>query len=107
MIPTPTTDHVVYRDLARAIRGIVFIGVPHDGMDIEGLKEMAGDSLSRFMIESLSDKNSTILKTLRRNFDNLLDVLEDTEVFCCYETETSCTPSQVKLSTATSRFHHS
>ncbi|KAK2591973.1 hypothetical protein QQS21_010345 [Conoideocrella luteorostrata] len=79
-----------YQRLARATRGIIFFGVPHDGMDIDALRRVAGDKMSRSLIESLSDKNSSVLSNLRRDFNKLLDV-SGAETFCFYETRESHT----------------
>lgn len=84
-----------YIKLAKAICGIVFFGVPHDGMDINGLKKMVGNGLNRSLVESLSNKNSPGLTALRRDFNKLLDKLDNVEVFCFYETEMSSTPKKV------------
>lgn len=74
-----------YSSFARAVRGIVFFGVPHNGMDIDGLQEMAGNQLNRQLIDSLSNMNSAILKALRDTFDALLDSHTHAKVFCFYE----------------------
>ncbi|RDA85187.1 hypothetical protein CP532_2388 [Ophiocordyceps camponoti-leonardi (nom. inval.)] len=88
------TASASYERLAQAIHGIVFFGVPHDGMDINGLRKMVGNQANRFLIESLSDKNSSVLTNLRRDFNKLLDTLPDVEIFSFFETEMSNTVKQ-------------
>ncbi|RCI15173.1 hypothetical protein L249_6880 [Ophiocordyceps polyrhachis-furcata BCC 54312] len=83
-----------YERLAQAIHGIVFFGVPHDGMDINGLRKMVGNQANRFLVESLSDKNSSVLTSLRRDFNKLLDTLPDVQIFSFFETEMSNTLKQ-------------
>lgn len=95
MITPAANQHGVHENLLRAVRGIIFFGVPHDGMDIHGLKEMAGNKLNRSLIESLSNENSAILKRLRGDFNALLEKFAYMDIFCFYETEMSSTPSQV------------
>lgn len=83
-----------HRRLLNAISGIVFFGVPHDGMDIDGLKQMLGDRPNRLLVESVSHNNSSVLTRLRRDFAKLLDEFNKIDIFCFYETELSHTPSQ-------------
>ncbi|KAH8694740.1 hypothetical protein BGZ61DRAFT_532780 [Ilyonectria robusta] len=47
--------------LVRAVYGIVFFGVPHDGMDISSLIPMVGNGPNRPLIESIDRFNSMIL----------------------------------------------
>lgn len=85
----------MYERLARAIHGIIFFGVPHDGMDINGLMQMAGDRMNRTLVQSLGNQSSSVLSDLRRDFNDLLQKLGHIEIFCFYETEESNTPSKV------------
>ncbi|RDA94471.1 hypothetical protein CP533_2296 [Ophiocordyceps camponoti-saundersi (nom. inval.)] len=93
---TSITASPSYERLAQAIHGIVFFAVPHDGMDINGLRDMVGNRANRFLVESLSDKNSSVLATLRREFNKLLDTLPDVEIYSFFETEMSSTLKQDK-----------
>jgi hypothetical protein len=83
--------------LIQAVFGVVFFGVPHDGMKIESLIPMVGDGPNRFLIESLSHVNSQILTVQRRDFENALGEKGYSEVFCFYETLKSPTAKQVRM----------
>ncbi|KAM0321481.1 hypothetical protein ACHAQA_010095 [Verticillium albo-atrum] len=72
--------------LVRAVYGITFFGVPHDGMDIESLVPMVGDGPNRFLVESINRINSQILSLQRRDFLLALGKEGETEVVCFYET---------------------
>ncbi|KFA68648.1 hypothetical protein S40285_09439 [Stachybotrys chlorohalonatus IBT 40285] len=80
--------------LLQAVYGIVFFGVPHDGMDIMSLIPMVGDGPNRFLVESLSRINSQILSIQQREFESALGGQGDSEVVCFYETEESPTAQQ-------------
>ena len=75
--------------------GIVFFGVPHDGMDISSLIPMAGDGPNRFLLESIGRVNSQVLSAQQREFQTALGGEGDSEVFCFYETLMSPTAQQV------------
>ncbi|KAF6842214.1 kinesin light chain [Colletotrichum musicola] len=75
----------------RAIYGIVFFGVPHDGMDISSLIPMVGDGTNRELISSISQLNSQVLSMQQRDFRKALGPEGNTEIFCFYETEQSPT----------------
>ncbi|KAF6517107.1 hypothetical protein HZS61_002668 [Fusarium oxysporum f. sp. conglutinans] len=77
--------------LVKATYGIVFFGVPHDGMDISSLIPMVRDGPNRFLIESISHVNSQILSIQQREFHAALGDQGDSEIFCFYETEKSPT----------------
>ncbi|ORY57511.1 uncharacterized protein BCR38DRAFT_461232 [Pseudomassariella vexata] len=76
---------------ARAIYGIVFFGVPHDGMDISSLILMVGDGTNRELIGTISQLNSQVLSMQQRDFRKALGAEGNTEIFCFYETEQSPT----------------
>ncbi|KAL6404711.1 hypothetical protein AUP68_11539 [Ilyonectria robusta] len=82
--------------LNRAVYGIAFFGVPHDGMDISSLIPMVGDSPNRFLVESLSRINSQILSTQHREFHTALGRQGNSEVICFYETIQSPTAQKDK-----------
>lgn len=86
------------------MRGVVFFGVPHDGMNIESLVAMVGNGRNRALVESLSQINSQILTDLRRRFENALGPEGQTEVFCFYETEESPTNQKVDPSCVSAMF---
>ncbi|KAJ9129772.1 hypothetical protein NKR23_g12464, partial [Pleurostoma richardsiae] len=46
------------KNLIRAVYGIAFFGVRHDGMDISTLRSMVGDGPNRFLLESIGHINS-------------------------------------------------
>lgn len=72
--------------LIRAIYGIVFFGVPHDGMDISSLIPMVGDGPNRFLIESIGRISSQILRIQQREFHTALGEEGGSEIICFYET---------------------
>lgn len=78
--------------LYNAIYGIVFFGVPHEGMTIEFLKPMVGDGPNRSLVESLDWKNSMNTDELSRSFQFGLGGQGESEVFCFYETLGSPVP---------------
>ncbi|KAH7108962.1 P-loop containing nucleoside triphosphate hydrolase protein [Dactylonectria macrodidyma] len=71
--------------LVRAVYGIVFFGVPHDGMDISSLIPMVNNGPNRFLVESIGSINSQILSIQQREFHTALGGEGDSEVFCFYE----------------------
>ncbi|KAK7409433.1 hypothetical protein QQX98_008394 [Neonectria punicea] len=81
--------------LLGAVYGVVFFGVPHDGMDINSLIPMVGDQPNRFLVESIGHVNSQILSTQRREFHPVLGEKGESEVFCFYETLQSPTAQEV------------
>lgn len=98
---TEDRDEDNLKVLLSATRAIVFFGVPHSGMQIKALKEMATDGPNTALIQSLSGINSKVLLDLSRQFNRLFDKKEDphfhTRLFCFYETEESHTAVKVCL----------
>ncbi|TFB01142.1 Ankyrin repeat domain-containing protein 50 [Trichoderma ghanense] len=82
------------KKLRRAVCGIAFFGVPHDGMDIGSLIPMAGDGPNRFLLESLGSYSSQVLSTQQRDFTQALGGQGETEIISFYETRMS--PTAVK-----------
>ncbi|KFA66966.1 hypothetical protein S40285_09524, partial [Stachybotrys chlorohalonatus IBT 40285] len=80
----------------RTVYGIVFFGVPHDGMDITSLIPVAGDGPNRFLLESISNKNPQVLRTQQREFHEVLGHEGEAEVICFYETCLSSTAEKNK-----------
>ncbi|PTB73368.1 hypothetical protein M440DRAFT_1339450 [Trichoderma longibrachiatum ATCC 18648] len=72
--------------ILRAVCGVIFIGTPHDGMDISSLVPMVRDGANRSLIESISRLNSQVLSIQQRDFHRALGDEGDLEVFCFYET---------------------
>ncbi|KAH6980866.1 hypothetical protein BKA56DRAFT_485948 [Ilyonectria sp. MPI-CAGE-AT-0026] len=80
--------------LVKAVYGIVFFGVPHEGMDTSSLIPLVGDGPNRFLIESISRINSQLLSIQQREFHTALGSNGHSEVFCFYETLESPTAHQ-------------
>ncbi|KAK0627856.1 hypothetical protein B0T14DRAFT_423330, partial [Immersiella caudata] len=70
----------------RAVYGVAFFGVPHDGMDIESLIPMVGNGPNRSLLECVGDTSSPILNIQRRDFNKTLGSEGESEVICFYET---------------------
>ncbi|TGJ81637.1 hypothetical protein E0Z10_g7128 [Xylaria hypoxylon] len=87
------------QNLARAICGLVFFGVPHYGLDVSSLIHMAGDGPNRVLIESLGRAGSRTLDLLHQEFQKALENLNDVEIFCFFETMLS--PTAVRDKTGT------
>jgi hypothetical protein len=81
----------------RAIYGIAFFGVPHDGLDIRSLIPMVRDGPNRFLLESIGHNSSQVLSTLQREFPMALGGEGESEIVCFYETAQSSTPQEVCL----------
>ncbi|KAK0649643.1 hypothetical protein B0T16DRAFT_428330 [Cercophora newfieldiana] len=81
--------------LIQAIYGLIFFGVPNSGMDITSLVPMIGDGPSRPLIDAISSINSQILTMQQREFPSALGGVEDSEMFCFYETLESPTAQNV------------
>ncbi|KAM6478238.1 nacht and ankyrin domain-containing protein [Trichoderma sp. SZMC 28011] len=82
------------RKLRRAVYGIAFFGVPHDGMDIRSLIPMCGDGPNRFLLESIGSNSSQILSMQQRDFLEALGGQGESETFSFYETRLSPTALQ-------------
>ncbi|KAL6835807.1 ankyrin repeat-containing domain protein [Trichoderma sp. SZMC 28015] len=76
--------------LLRAVYGIAFFGVPHDGMDISSLIPMVENGPNRFLLESIGLFSSQILSTQHREFLEALGTRES-KIICFYETRMSPT----------------
>lgn len=76
------------------ITGIVLFGTPNDGLDIESLVPMVNNQPNRSLLESLSFKNSQVLRRQRHEFSKILERTK-LQLFCLYETEESPTAIQV------------
>jgi len=72
-------------DLIPFIFGILFFGVPNNGMDIDSFKPLVKDQPNRFFLESLNSMNSEILRVQKRKFVDILSQT-DLEIFYFYET---------------------
>lgn len=75
-----------------AIRGIVFFGVPNQGMDIHSLIPMVGNQPNRGLLQDLAH-NSSALRIQAQQFSTSLRDLR-CEVLSFYETQESPTAQQ-------------
>jgi len=89
-------------DLMAPLLGMLFFGVPNDGMDIGSLIPIVGDQPNRFLLESLNAMNSQILGLQRQAFSKLSSG-SDFEMFCFFETEQSPTAAEVSTIGVTRR----
>ncbi|KAJ0108861.1 hypothetical protein J7T55_011355 [Diaporthe amygdali] len=94
LITLAQSKEEAHKRIIRAVYGIVFFGVPHDGMDIGSLIPMVKDGPNRELIGSISRINSQILSIQQRDFHKALGPEGHTEVFCFYETTESPTALQ-------------
>ncbi|KAH6613521.1 hypothetical protein F5144DRAFT_406716 [Chaetomium tenue] len=88
-----TRDHD--QRLFGAVYGIVFFGVPHDGMDIKSLVPMVGDGPNRFFLESIGNISSQVLSSQQEEFPKAFGNGDNSEIVCFYETRKSPTAIQV------------
>ena len=86
---TQTEDKLLFR----LVSGLVFFGVPHQGMAIGSLIPMVGDGPNKPLIELLDSLNTHRLDELQHDFmaGNCCQ-----EVFVFYETKVSPTAEQVR-----------
>ncbi|KXJ87252.1 P-loop containing nucleoside triphosphate hydrolase protein, partial [Microdochium bolleyi] len=81
--------------VSKAIRAVVFFGVPHTGMDVTSLMPMVGEAgPNTELVVSIGQTNSQFLARQAREFPDALEALGRPEVFCFYETEKSPTAVQ-------------
>ncbi|KAK0643713.1 hypothetical protein B0T16DRAFT_188109 [Cercophora newfieldiana] len=80
--------------LFQAVAGILFFGVPHDGIDISSFILMVGDGPNRSLVESLSSENSHVLGTQRTSFYRAMTEGHGCEIVCFYETDRSPTATR-------------
>lgn len=93
--------------IVRAVYGIVFFGVPHDGMDTTSIIPMVGDGPNRFLVESIGRINGQILSIQRREFHDALGEEGNSEIVCFYETKESPTAKEVCLPSPMNSYVHS
>ncbi|KAK4080934.1 hypothetical protein Trihar35433_2039 [Trichoderma harzianum] len=79
--------------LLRAVYGIAFFGVPHDGMDISSLIPIVENGPNRFLLESIGLFSSQILSTQHREFLEALGT-RNSKIICFYETRMSPTAAK-------------
>ena len=87
----PALEHPNLLDM---IKGILLFGTPNDGLDIDSLVPMVNDQPNRSLLDSLSSKNSEVLRHQRQGFSRVLGHTK-LQLFCFYETELSPTAAQV------------
>lgn len=95
MLSKSTRDNEI--KLFQSMSGLVFFGVPHQGMDITSLRSMAGDGPNRSFIESLNSENSQVLNNLQSDFKTALEKKTGLGIVCFYETLQSPTAELVCL----------
>jgi hypothetical protein len=95
LISLSKSDDEEDQKLLRAVYGIAFFGVPHDGMDIKSLISMAGDGPNRFLLESIGNQGSQILGIYNRDFPKTLGGRGESKIICFYETLLSPTATMV------------
>jgi len=78
------------------VYGILFFGVPHDGLDITSLIPMVGRQPNLPLLYSLGRDNSQVITKLHREFHNALGGQGESEIFCFYETLQSPTAQKVR-----------
>jgi protein SERAC1 len=77
----------------KSIHGILFFGVPSQGMSVESLVPMVENQPNRFFLESLS-KVTDGLRAQRRNFRQVFP-FRDSLIISFYETKQSPTAKKV------------
>jgi len=82
--------------LTGLISGILFFGVPNDGIDMASLIPMVNDQPNRFLLESLNAMNSQILDRQKRDFSTVV-TRASFDIFCFFETELSPTAAKVSM----------
>lgn len=88
-------------DSLRIISGILFFGVPNDGMDIESLIPIVNDQPNRPLLESLSRIYPNALEEQQRQFGKLTEHWTTLNMYCFYETLQSPTAKKVGPISAT------
>jgi hypothetical protein len=84
-----------HQRLLAAVYGVVFFGVPHDGMDIRSLVPMVKDGPNRFLLESIGNISSQVLTIQQREFPEVLGNEDNSEVICFFETLMSPTAVEI------------
>ena len=87
-------------ELLRHVYGMMFFGVPNDGLDIESFIPVVGEGPNRPLINSLGQDNSQILYTQRRKFAEAFNFEGSSEIYSFYETRVSNTVRKVRISFA-------
>lgn len=77
------------------LTGILFFGVPGQGMRIDSLVEMTDENARRSLLYSLDDGNSPTLMELSGSFMQIMQSLGHCEAYYFYETMKSPTAAQV------------
>lgn len=95
LISLSKSDDGEDQKLLKAVYGIAFFGVPHDGMDIQSLISIVGNGPNRFLLESIGNHGSQILSIYQREFPKTLGGQGESKVICFYETLGSPTAKKV------------
>lgn len=83
-------------EFIHSIQGLVFFGVPNDGMKIESLIPIVTNQPNLSLVLSLRDTNSQILNYQKREFSKILDKYE-IRIRCFYEMSKSPTAKKVGI----------
>lgn len=81
------------RTIVESIRGLLFFGVPNQGMAIESLIPMVNNQPNRQLVETLNE-NSDVLRHVTDDFNTSFKS-SHVKVVCFYETLQSPTAIQV------------
>lgn len=81
-------------ELLRSIYGVLFFGVPNQGLDIESLIPMVEGQPNETFLRTLS-RDTQLLRNQCRDFCKTFD-FQDSEVFCFYETVESRSAVKVR-----------
>lgn len=81
----------------RSLRGALFFGVPCQGMNIESLVPMFPEKARQSLLYSLDNTNSPTLQMLSELYSRRMNSRKDFQCLNFYETMTSPTAVQVKL----------
>lgn len=77
----------------RSVYGVLFFGVPSQGMSIESLVPMVGEQPNRVFLESLR-QTSSVLRAQSSSFEKAFPY-EDSSIIFFYETKESPTARRV------------
>lgn len=82
-------------DLLKRIHGLLFFGVPNDGMNISSLIPMVNNQPNQSLVLSLDPMNSQILRLQKRSFAKVMSG-KTIKMYCFYETKISPTATKVR-----------
>ena len=95
LIQLSKSNNEKHKSAFEAVRGFLFFGVPHDGMNIESLRAIVGDGPNRPLLESFG--NTVDFGERSRVFEEAIKRKSQLDIFCLYETVESPTPTMASL----------